>query len=129
MFELFAFLAIVILGVLLSDTRARLKRAEKTLAEAVGQFGAAQGTRKAPVVEARPVAEPQSETTPPKAARAASRDSAPLPAMTQKQGQTASAPAGIEVRPSPPPVPASKTPAAPAKPPQNGSRIGPAPFF
>lgn len=115
MFELFAFLAIVILGVLLSDTRARLKRAEKTLAEAVGQFGAAQGTRKAPVVEARPVAEPQSETTPPKAARAASRDSAPLPAMTQKQGQTASAPAGIEARPSPPAAPAPKTPAAPAK--------------
>jgi len=115
-FELFAFLAIIILGVLLSDTRTRLKRAEKILAEAAGKLGAEQGTAKAPVAEAKPVVEPQSETTTPKAARAAARDSAPLPAMTQKQDQTASAPAGIEVRASPPPAPAPKTPAAPAKP-------------
>jgi len=115
-FELFAFLAIVILGVLLSDTRTRLKRAEKILAEAAGKLGAAQGTAKAPVAAAKPVAEPQSETTAPISARAAAKDSAPLPAMTQKQGQAASAPAGLEDRPSPPPASESKTPAAPAKP-------------
>jgi uncharacterized membrane protein len=115
-FELFAFLAIVILGVLLSDTRTRLKRAEKILAEAAGKLGAAQGTAKAPVAAAKPVAEPQSEATAPISARAAAKDSAPLPAMTQKQGQAASAPAGIEDRPSPPPASESKTPAAPAKP-------------
>lgn len=114
MFELFAFLAIVILGVLLSDTRTRLKRAEKILAEAAGKLGAAQGTAKAPVVEAKPVVESKNEVTAPIAMRSAAKDSAPLPAMTQKQDQTAPASAGIETRP--PPVPASKTPAAPAKP-------------
>lgn len=114
MFELFAFLAIVILGVLLSDTRARLKRAEKILADAAGKLGAAQGTAKAPVAEVQPAAEPRSEITAPIAARAAAKDSAPLPALTQKQDQKTSAPTGIETRP--PPVPASKTPAAPAKP-------------
>ena len=116
MFELFAFLAIVILGVLLSDTRTRLKRAEKILAETIGKPGAAQGTAKATVAKAKPAADPQSEATTVIAARAAAKDSAPLPALTQKQGQIASAPGGVDARPSPPPAPESKTPATPPNP-------------
>ncbi|MBB6425758.1 hypothetical protein [Sphingopyxis sp. JAI128] len=41
-FDFFAFLAIIILGILLLDTRGRLKRAEKTLAEAAKRIGALQ---------------------------------------------------------------------------------------
>ncbi len=115
MFELFAFLAIAILGVLLSDTRTRLKRAEKILADAAGQRGATQGTTKAPADEIKPVAAPQGEATNPVAARMAAKDSAPLPGVTQKQGQTALESAAIEARP-PPPVPAPKKPPTPPQP-------------
>src|SRR3546814_20395267 len=40
--ESLAFLAILILGVMLADTRSRLKRAEATLAEAAKRIGALQ---------------------------------------------------------------------------------------
>src|SRR3546814_4786404 len=41
-FESLAFLAILILGVMLADTRSRLKRAEATLAEAAKRISALQ---------------------------------------------------------------------------------------
>src|SRR3546814_14268791 len=41
-FESLAFLAILILGVMLADTRSRLKRAEATMAEAAKRIGALQ---------------------------------------------------------------------------------------
>jgi uncharacterized membrane protein len=125
-FELFAFLAIVILGVLLSDTRTRLKRAEKLLAEAAGPIGAARSTAKARVAEAqaqasevdpaRRAAEAESEAPTPVPRRAVASDGAPLPTMTQRQGRLAARMAGIEAQPSPPAAPPSKPPVVPAKP-------------
>ncbi|KTE16587.1 DUF2339 domain-containing protein [Sphingopyxis sp. H115] len=54
MFDFFAFLAIIILGILLLDTRGRLKRAEKTLAEAARRIGALQRHAGVEMAERRP---------------------------------------------------------------------------
>lgn len=97
MLESIAFLAILILGVLLVDTRSRLKRAEKNIVEATNHIDALQRQSRAPASETR---EPAGTPTPPASptgsaaaletfslvepARAAALVSTPAPALAQK---------------------------------------------
>ena len=119
MFDFLTFLAIIILGVLLANTRSRLKRAEATLAEAAKRIGALQRhtgvqiaagelpiadptpASPAPIIAERPiVAEPR--------VRAAAKAAVPFPAAVQKAVEAAEQP-----EPPPAPKPAAKEPAAP----------------
>ena len=97
MFDFIAFLAIIILGILLFDARGRLKRAEATLAEAAKRIGALQrraGVRAsenlppAAPVEPPPVASdpeiPESLAPASPPLRAAAKASAPLLAVAQE---------------------------------------------
>lgn len=103
MFESIAFLAILILGVLLADARSRLKRAETSLAETAKHIVALQRQAGIPVSEAQkpaaavsssPAARAAVQETIPmiEPARAAASESAPAPALTQK-ADTAGSPA------------------------------------
>jgi len=129
-FESLAFLAILILGVLLADTRSRLKRAEATLAEAAKRIGALQrragvpmgeGQSQAPAPDiARPTETP--ETADPEAAddipakiapavHAAALASALPPAMAQADAASAGrAPTG---QAAPQPAAMTEAPATP----------------
>ncbi len=102
MLESIAFLAVLILGVLLADTRSRLKRAETNLAEAAKQISALRRHIGASVSEtevaAAPPVPPPLPTTPaavpeaipePEPARAAASASASAPALTRKATETA----------------------------------------
>ncbi|HET6523792.1 DUF2339 domain-containing protein [Sphingopyxis sp.] len=116
--ESIAFLAVLILGVLLADVRSRLKRAETNLAEAAKQIAALQRHIGAPVPEAgvpaAATASPPSPTTPaavpetspaPEPARAAASASTPAPALIQKVVGT-----DAEKAAGPKPAPASTAP-------------------
>jgi len=110
-FESLAFLAILILGILLADTRGRLKRAEATLAEAAKRIGALQRhtgvrTPEAPAAVAPPSADaaPKPSAAAGPSGRAAALAGAPAPA-TLAGKKTAALP--------PAPEPKAKAPAAP----------------
>lgn len=125
MFESLAFLAILILGILLADARSRLKRAEATLAEAAKRIGALQRHTgvEVPGGPAPDLAPPAAmppvppgdlpEVKPP--VRAAALAVAPPPAAAQQDA----APAGLmeskaaTPQPVPKPARAEKAPAAP----------------
>ena len=123
MFDFIAFLAIIILGVLLADARGRLKRAEATLAEAARRIGALQRHLG---VEAASTPPPLSEIAPPSApsvmperavpadppVRAAAKASVPLPAMVQADAAPEKK-TKVETPPQPP------EPAVSAAPPAN----------
>ncbi len=101
MFESIAFLAILILGVLLADARSRLKRAETSLAETAKHIGALQRHAAFPISEAQgpatvpaspsptapaagPKAVPAQEAAPPVALTAA-----PAPVLTRQVADAA----------------------------------------
>lgn len=121
MFDFIAFLAIIILGVLLADARGRLKRAEATLAEAARRIGALQrhtGVQAAetlqpaspadePSIVPDPHAERETAVSIPPPLRAAAKASVPLPAVAQK------APEPVEAKP---PAPEPKAPIAASTP-------------
>jgi uncharacterized membrane protein len=128
-FDFIAFVAIIILGILLADARGRLKRAEATLAEAAKRIGALQRhTGVGPVENPPPTApvehppvepDPEREIAAPvePPLRAAAKTSVPLPAVAQKVPE----PAEAEVV-AVPPAPKPETPKAanpPAAPPAN----------
>ncbi|MBJ7498477.1 MAG: DUF2339 domain-containing protein [Sphingopyxis sp.] len=110
MFDLLAFLAMIILFVLVLDTRGRLKRAEATLAEAAKRIGALQRQTGAPRSEAPesvPVAEPD---MPERVIRAATAVPPPATILSPEPEQMAEV-----VRPEPPLVPAAQPAPEPAK--------------
>ncbi|MBO9695086.1 MAG: DUF2339 domain-containing protein [Sphingopyxis sp.] len=117
MFDLFAFLAIITLFILLLDTRGRLNRAETTLAEAAKRIGVLQRQAGPPRGEDREVA-PAADAEPRSVARFAEASAPPAPAISSPP---------LEIRETtrpepPPPTPAPRTPeparrAAPAEPP------------
>lgn len=123
--ESIAFLAILILGVLVADTRSRLKRAEKNLVEAANHIDALQRQSRVPASETRepagvpsPPASPSESAaaletfSPVEPARAAASVSMPAPALAQK---AIGAPAGHTKKAAvPKPVSAGMTAPAPA---------------
>ncbi len=141
MFEFLAFIAIVVLFVMLGDVRGRLRRAEETLAEAARRIGALQ--RQAllaepavaqppiaqppatqptvtqpeppePLVEVEPVIEPEPEPAP---LRAAALKAAPEAAVTAELVEPVAEPAAyVPPEPEPEPEPAYHEPAAPPSP-------------
>lgn len=132
MFDFFAFLAIIILGILLLDTRGRLKRAEKTLAEAAKRIGALQrhtgvhlgeNVSSGADIVPQPDISPASPAAPPDdiamaevPVRTAAEASAPLPTITQHDVAPDDPPEAGIVSPLPPPAKSAppKAPAAPA---------------
>ncbi|MBB5705609.1 DUF2339 domain-containing protein [Sphingopyxis panaciterrulae] len=118
MFESLAFLAILILGVMLADTRSRLKRAEATLAEAAKRIGALQrhtGVRTGEEStgsispDALPDTAPSAKPEPP--VRATALAGAPTPAALKKIERPARR--TEQKTPASKPAPQPKTPAAP----------------
>lgn len=121
MFESLAFLAIVILGVLLADTRSRLKRTEASLAEAVQRIGALQRHSGIAAAEETPQTDPlaaalvEVPAAPPRNGRpdlAAALISRKAPAVTQDMPKTEQPTA--EKREAAEPAPTSKAPSEPA---------------
>lgn len=116
MFDFLAFLAIIILFILLMDTRGRLKRAEATLLEAAKRIGALQRGAGPPPTEdedaAKIVATVREAAVPVRDQPAVAADATPLPARSADPVETPDA-AGAP----PPPVvaaaPSAKPPTAP----------------
>lgn len=124
MFDFLAFLAVIILGILLADTRSRLKRAETTLAEAAKRIGALQRHTGVQLAEsdlpasdiAQPVRAPAAPESVAKAdppVRAAAEAGARLPAKVQKEAPPVDR-AAAEVVVPPPKADAPKAASAPA---------------
>ncbi|HEY0595273.1 DUF2339 domain-containing protein [Sphingopyxis sp.] len=129
MFDFIAFLAIIILGILLADARGRLKRAEATLAEAARGIGALQrhlgveaaaetpAPRGSTAAQAGPAAIPENMAPADPPVRAAAKAGVPLPATMQAVTEPEEdAKAGIG---APPPPPSPPKPAAPPAVPVN----------
>jgi uncharacterized membrane protein len=124
-FDFLTFLAIIILGVLLANTRSRLKQAEATLAEAAKRIGALQRHTGVQIAASEL---PAAATAPPAAApitperkivdeppvRAAAAAAVPFPAAVQKAVEAAEQPKAKAAPPTPAPKPvAPKEAAAP----------------
>ena len=117
MFESLAFLAILILGVLLADTRSRLKRAETSLAEAASRIATLQRhTGVSTPDEVAPLAAPplpaQAAPTvaPPRTsrpARAAALISVKVPAIAEEAPKASEPPAAHATPPEAPAEPAN----------------------
>jgi uncharacterized membrane protein len=112
-FDFLAFLAIIILFILLTDTRGRLKRAEATLLEAAKRIGALQRGAAPPVTEeaAAEIAAAVREAAVPVQGRpVVAADATPLPALSADPVESI-----IETPPSPTvaAAPAPKPPKAP----------------
>ncbi|RYD43877.1 MAG: DUF2339 domain-containing protein [Sphingomonadales bacterium] len=123
MFDFLAFLAIIILLILLMDTRGRLKRAEATLQEAAKRIGALQRGAPPPVTEDEDVVgiapTVREAAAPVQGQPAAAADMIPLPILSADPVETAEA---IEA----PPSPAVSVAAAP-KPPKASVSSAPPP--
>ena len=124
MFDFLTFLAIIILGVLLANTRSRLKQAEATLAEAAKRIGALQRHTGVQIAAGEPsAAEPVAPSPAPiipetavvaePPVRAAAAGAVPFPAAVQKAVEAAEQPKAKAPPPPPTPKPAAKEPATP----------------
>jgi len=109
MFDLFAFLAIITLFVLLLDARGRLKRAETTLAEAAKRIGALQRQSVPPSGEEQESAPARDIETPDRTPPVAAALAPLAPAISPPEAEVRE-----EVRPDASPTPAPRTP-EPAK--------------
>jgi len=124
-FDFLTFLAIIILGVLLANTRSRLKQAEATLAEAAKRIGALQrhtgvqiATSDLPAVDPEQPAPtpviPERGVVAEPPVRAAAATAVPFPAAVQKAVEAAEQPKATAASLPPAPKPAiAKEPAAP----------------
>lgn len=109
MFDLFAFLAIITLFVLLLDARGRLKRAETTLAEAAKRIGALQRQSVPPSGEEQESAPARDIETPDRTPPVAAALAPLAPAISPPEPEVRE-----EARPDASPTPAPRTP-EPAK--------------